>query len=544
MFQHSPEGMFICDATWTIIQINPAFTETSGYSSAESVGLNFNLVFAASYYSQADYLEVQQALEIKGYWHADIMSQHKSGQIVPMQLSLYALTAQNTEAQFYIACFRPPANSTPTEIEWQQWVYQDSLTAVLNRRALESRLEQEISKANRSMRIGAVIFLDLDDFKKVNDSLGHKAGDQLLQQVSQRLAQQLRIEDMLARLGGDEFIIVLTDIALALEEAARATGVIIKKLLQLLREPYCIDGFNLYLSASFGVTFFPNFAHSVEDALKQADTAMYSSKRRGKNAYTFFYPEMQLTADHRLRFESELRQALHLKQLFLVYQPQYDREQHCIGHEALVRWRHPEKGILLPADFIPHAEETGLIIEIGEEVVRLACIQLALWQQQKLHNVTLSINISPHQFKHPGFVDHIQQTLETTGVDPFCIILEITESVLITNLDEVVAKMQRLKHLGIRFALDDFGTGFSTLAYLRSLPIDQIKIDRSYIRNSQSMPQEAQIIKAIINIAELLQLSLIAEGVENPQQLEYLLAQGCQGFQGYWFSKPVSGEDI
>jgi len=420
----------------------------------------------------------------------------------------------------------------------------DSLSGLANRAFLEQRLLQEIFAAKRSGQFGAVIFLDLDDFKKINDCLGHRCGDLLLQEVASRLQGNLRTEDTVARLGGDEFVILLTGLTRSLDNAEQMAGRVAQKVLDALLQVYLIDDQELQISASLGITFFSTaLDESTEKLLRQADIAMYAAKNQGKSTYSFYHPDMLEQANKRLSIENELRSALQNDQIVLFYQPQYDWTHQLLGFEALVRWQHPEKGMISPAHFLPVAEETGIIIELGERVLYLACKQLAAWHSQGFDVPHLAINISPVQFNHPNFVDSVISALELSKVNPSSVMLEITENLIIKDINGVIGKMQRLKQRGIRFAVDDFGTGYSSLAYLQRMPIDQLKIDRSFVQEITHNENDAAIVNAIIAMAGSLNLDIIAEGVETPEQIDYLAGCGCNAFQGYWFSRPLSGTE-
>ena len=362
--------------------------------------------------------------------------------------------------------------------------------------------------------------------------------------IAQRLNTHIRHEDVFARLSGDEFVVLLTDLSVDLEAAAKAAAGLIKNMLQTFSVTFLLDDHQILVSASFGVTFFHPFAETPDEALKQADTAMYVSKKQGKNTYTFYHPAMQEAANHRLYFEVELRNAIRNKQIFLAYQPQFDQDQQLLGYEALARWRHPEKGVIFPSAFIALAEEIGIIVDIGEEIMSLACRQLAQWQQNGVDVPMLSINVSPSQFNHHNFVDMMLAIINSSLVDPSKITLEVTEGLIINNVDKVISKMHLLKQWGVRFAIDDFGTGYSSLAYLRKMPIDQLKIDRSFVQDIVSSNSDAVIVDTILSMASHLELEIIAEGVENQAQIDHLLKSGCKGFQGYWFSQPLTPEEI
>lgn len=413
----------------------------------------------------------------------------------------------------------------------------DELTALPNRRLLLERLSQEIARAGRNGHMGAVLFLDLDHFKTINDSLGHRVGDKLLQSVAARLRGQLRIEDTTARLGGDEFVILVTEIADQAETAAGNARKIADGLLEMFRKPFSVEGHELHLSASIGVALFPMGQQNPEDLLQQADVAMYSAKEGGRDNTQLFLPGMQAAVDQRLRIERGLRQAIGNDELELYYQPQVTETGHMIGAEALVRWNHPEQGLVSPVEFIGIAEETGLIYQLGDWVLRRACSQLT--QLGDDTELQISVNISPKQFRESGFVERVRTILADTGAPPQRLTLEITENLVIDNVEQTIERMQILQTMGISFAVDDFGTGHSSLAYLKRLPLDALKIDRSFVRDIGSDPNDAVIVETIIVMAQHLGLAVIAEGVETEQARTFLITRGCRQFQGYLFGRPV-----
>ncbi len=412
----------------------------------------------------------------------------------------------------------------------------DDLTDLPNRRLLLELLQQELARSERHGNLGAVMFLDVDRFKNVNDSLGHRAGDKLLQEVARRLRRRLRKEDTAARIGGDEFVVLVTEIGQGLSSAALNTQHIANDLLESFRQPFKVDGYELHLSVSIGVTLFPAGQYTPEDLLQQADVAMVSAKECGVRAARLFLPDMQEAVDRRLEIERGLRLALNCDGFELHYQPQVRLGGELAGAEALVRWQHPSLGAISPLEFIGVAEETGLIYQLGDWILRRACEDLAsLPAEKQLH---VSVNISPRQFRADDFIDRIKDILAETGAPASRLTLEITETVVIDDLDQTVEKMRALKALGISFSVDDFGTGHSSLAYLKRLPLDVIKIDQSFVRGVCSDPNDAVIVETIIVMSRHLGLEVIAEGVETEEALAFLEQHGCRFFQGYLFARP------
>ncbi|MEH6626710.1 MAG: EAL domain-containing protein [Motiliproteus sp.] len=425
--------------------------------------------------------------------------------------------------------------------EIEQHAFFDALTGLPNRRMLLQQLDHEIERSKRTNTMGALVFLDLDFFKIINDSLGHQTGDNLLRNVADRIKSSLRSSDMPARVGGDEFIIILPDLGDDLGTAANNALSAADVVRRSLCEPYNIDGRTLHSSSSFGITLFHRDNSVSPDIIKQADLAMYQAKDEGRNLVQFYADDMQQIAIQRLQIEEDLRDAITSNdgQLELYYQPQVDYRGAIFGAEALLRWHHPENKNIGPAVFIPVAEVTGLIHPIGNWVLRKACHQLSIWQEQGL-DIKLAVNVSPNQFLHGDFVHDVLDVVDSSGIDPTGLELEITEGVILTNIDEVVRIMMELKARGIRFSIDDFGTGYSSLQYLKMLPISKLKIDQSFIRDLLSDPNDAAIVTTIIAMTKHLGLDVIAEGVETKEESDYLYKLGCPAFQGYFYGKPVS----
>ena len=412
----------------------------------------------------------------------------------------------------------------------------DDLTKLPNRRLLLERLTRELSRSRRHDHTGAVLFLDLDHFKTINDSLGHGVGDELLRSVAARLRRRLRKEDTAARLGGDEFVLLIPELANDIDIASGKVRRLANEVLKEFREPFTVSGHELHVSASIGVAIFPIADEKPEDLLKKADVAMYSAKAGGRGAMQLFLPSMQQAADRRLTIERGLRRALSNGELELYYQPQFVSDERLFGAEALMRWNHPGEGLVPPSQFIQIAEETGLIIPMGDWALRQACQDLVLIEEDS--DIRFSVNISPRQFREPNFVERVKTILNETGASAERLCFEITEGTVIDNIDQAVERMEQLKSLGLSFSVDDFGTGHSSLAYLKRLPLDVIKIDQSFVRDIHSDPNDAIIVQTIIAMSHHMGLDVIAEGVETPQAKEFLLSKGCDKYQGYLFGRP------
>lgn len=422
----------------------------------------------------------------------------------------------------------------------------DSLTDLPNRRLFVDRLNQSLAHARRHGHQGAVLFFDLDNFKNINDSLGHPVGDELLRLVAMRIMTSVRDEDTVARLGGDEFVVLLPELSKDAEEAMTDVQVLAEKMRRELGTPYRIDLHELHVTPSIGIALFPCDDESPDDILRQADTAMYRAKESGRDAVRFFLPSMQHAADERLKTLNELRRALPRSEFRLFYQPQFDAERRLYGAEALLRWQHPERGLVMPGEFIGLAEESGLIAEIGDWALHQALTQLRLWQQST-HEFCpgrVAVNVSALQFRQSDFVHKVERALGDTGASPSSLTLEMTESILLEDFDETVEKIQALKRLGVRFALDDFGTGYSSLAYLKRLPVDELKIDRSFVRDVIDDANDAALVDTIMTMARHIGLEVVAEGVETAEVMAFLSEHGCPVFQGYYFGRPCSADEF
>ncbi|HSN21153.1 MAG TPA: EAL domain-containing protein, partial [Usitatibacter sp.] len=422
----------------------------------------------------------------------------------------------------------------------QHLAFHDNLTSLPNRSLLQDRLAHSIARAERSHRKVAVLFIDLDNFKNINDTLGHDVGDELLRQVARRLAACVRFEDTIARQGGDEFIVLLDSI-----DDSRGASIVAQKILVALRQPFNLGGTEQHVSGSVGIAVFPEDGRDAQTLMKNADTAMFHGKGIGKNTYQYFTAQMNIAVKRRMTLESALRRAVLQKDFVLHYQPQVNLETgEIMAVEALVRWKTEDSGTVMPGDFIPLAEETGLINEIGEWVLREGCRQAKEWQEQGLPARRMAINLSARQFADRGFFDMVTRVLADTRLDPSCLELEITESQVMRQTEGVMTLLNRLSKMGVHLAIDDFGTGYSSLSYLKRLPIQKLKIDQSFIRDITVDPNDTAIVVAIINMARSLDLETIAEGVETAGQLALLRSKGCRIGQGFYFSAPVRAEAL
>ncbi|OIR04504.1 cyclic di-GMP phosphodiesterase Gmr [mine drainage metagenome] len=540
----SQEGMLVTDANQRILRVNRAFTKITGYTSEEVLGENPRIL-SSGRQDASFYAEMWRKIQRTDGWGGEIWNRRKSGEIYPEYLTITAVRDASGTITNYVATLTDITLSQAAAEEVQYLAFYDQLTKLPNRRLLVDRLGQALAASARSGRDGAVLFIDLDNFKVLNDTLGHDVGDLLLQKVARRLESCVRVGDTVARLGGDEFVVVLEELSTQHFEAAAQVEAIGEKILAMLNEPYQLASHTYNSTPSIGAALFNNHKHSIEELMKQADIAMYQAKKSGRNALRFFDPIMQDAINVRVDIERDLRNALELQQLQLYYQAQVDSAGRPLGAEALIRWIHPERGMISPLSFIPLAEESDLILSIGQWVLEAACAQLNLWQQSALTSaLTLSVNVSAKQFRRVDFVAQMQSIVTRYHINPMLLKLELTESMLVDNIDNIVVSMNALKELGIKFELDDFGTGYSSLQYLKILPLDKLKIDRSFVRDIANDSSDRAIVLTIITMAHSLGLSVIAEGVETKEQLQFLMHKGCEHFQGYLFSKPVPIEQF
>jgi diguanylate cyclase (GGDEF)-like protein/PAS domain S-box-containing protein len=540
----SQQSMLITDARGVILRVNRAFTQATGYSPEEAVGQTPRLI-KSDHHPPEFYAAMWQSLIATGSWQGEVWDKRKNGEVYADWVTITAVKDDRGRVTHYVGTQTDITQRKAAEAKILHLAFYDPLTRLPNRRLLLDRLQQAVAASLRNESVGALLFIDLDNFKTLNDTLGHDVGDLLLQQVAERLKASLRENDTAARLGGDEFVVMLEDLSKSLQEAAAQAEAVGRKILASLHQVYNLRDHEYVGSVSIGITLFSTQATNVDDLMKQADMAMYEAKAAGRNALRFFDPEMQSAVTMRAALVSGLREGLRKEQFRLCYQPQVDRDGRIVGAEALVRWDCPGRGIVSPAEFVPVAEESGLILPLGHWVLRTACAQLAAWAARPAcAQLTLAVNVSAAQFGRADFVDQVLQVLSMTGADPRRLKLELTESLLVDKIDEVIAKMSALKQRGVGFSLDDFGTGYSSLSYLRRLPLDQLKIDQSFVHDLLIDPNSATIAQTIIVLSQAMGLSVIAEGVETEAQRDLLASFGCHAYQGYLFGRPLPVEQM
>ena len=538
------DAIMITDAGGNIIRVNRAFQEITGYNPEEVLGKNPRIL-KSDRHNNWFYADMWQQLLRNGCWRGEIWDQRKNGQIYPKWLAISAVKDNSDRTTEYVAMFSDITARKQADEDIRNLVFFDPLTNLPNRRLLMDRLHSGLSVSSRSKQYGAVLFLDLDKFKTINDVVGHESGDLLLIEVAGRLLSCVRDIDTVARLGGDEFVVLLVEIDDHIEGASKKTALIADKIRTSLTVPYLLKGKELHSSPSIGVSLYQGNGESAEVLLRQADMAMYQAKDAGRNTLRFFNPAMQLAVEMHAALEADLRHAIPDQQLFLHYQIQVDSDLRPLGAEALVRWIHPTRGMVSPMHFIPVAEESSLIFDIGGWVLNSACRQLEKWATSGLtRHLIMAVNVSAKQFRQTDFVDIIATALSQHSVNASRLKLELTESVVLNDISDVVTKMYTLKALGIRLSMDDFGTGYSSLSYLKKLPVDQIKIDQSFVRDIVTDPNDAVMVKTIIDLGKNFRLHVIAEGVETESQLAFLKLHGCMAYQGYLFGKPVSIDEF
>jgi len=541
---NTDQGILITDSEPRIIRVNQAFQKITGYSPEEVLGKNPSII-SSHRHDNTFYKSLWKNLHRTGRWEGEIWNRRKNGQIYPEWLTITAIKNSENQTTQYVAIFSDITKRKEAEEEIKNLAFYDALTSLPNRRLFLDRFHLALSQSERSRKFGAIIFMDLDKFKGLNDMMGHEYGDLLLIEVAKRISENLRHMDTVARFGGDEFVILIEEISTDSREALQKISLIAEKIRTSLEVSYKLKDYTYSSSSSIGVCLYCGNEKSEGELLKSADMAMYQAKESGRNTIRFFDPDMQATVEKRALLEFRLKNALENKQFRLFYQVQVDRTGHPIGAEALVRWDEPTLGLILPEQFIRLAEESNIILELGRWVIDTACAQLASWSNNdKMKHLSLSVNISARQFSFFNFVEEIKFMLEKYSINASRLKLELTEHILLHNVNEVIDKMHALRELGVELSIDDFGTGYSSLSYLKKLPINQLKIDKAFIQDVTTNPNDAIMVKTMISLGDNFHLDVIAEGVETKEQLAFLIDNGCLATQGFLFGTPISIEEF
>lgn len=538
VIKHSSEAILITDRNNRIISANPALLRYSGYSLAELLGQNPRML-SSGHTPRDAYREMWASIEQQGYWQGELWDRRKNGESHPKWVSISAIHNDQGEITNYVASYTDITDRKLAEERIDYIAHHDVLTGLVNRFSLEERLEQALLTAHRDNSRLALLFIDMDRFKDINDSLGHHTGDSLLIEVGQRLKQLVRENDIVARLGGDEFVAVLSQVNSSVNVAGIATEIV-----ETLGQPYRIQGRVLHSTPSIGICLFPDDGQDAEELMKNADLAMYHAKDQGRNGFQFFSEELNRSIQQRLQVEQELRAGLDRDEFELYYQPICDCRGQLTGVEALIRWNHPQRGLLIPNHFIPVAEESGIILNIGAWVIVQACRQQATWRGEGLTGLCISVNLSVKQLYLADLVHQVRQALSEYDIGEGQLRFEITESTAMHNPDQAIEQLRQLRQLGISIAIDDFGTGYSSLAYLKLLPINILKLDRTFVKDIEYDDNDVAICAATISLAHNLGLQVVAEGVENAAQRDFLIGHACDQLQGYLYGRPMPAADI
>lgn len=522
-----------------IVYVNPAFERITGYSSKEAIGRSSRFLHGPDV-NQPELEALRLAIKEQRESRVLLRNYRKDGTMYWNELTVAPVKNDAGEVTHYVGVQNDISEMRRYQDELANRSNLDGLTGLPNRNLLADRVKGAIARAERYTHGIAIVFVDLDNFKLVNESMGHRMGDQLLQLVAERLKSCMRTVDTVARIGGDEFVLVLVD-----QANEHVVSSELYRIADTFGKPYIVGDQELFVTGSAGIAFYPQDGTELETLLKNAESAMYRAKESGRNTLKFYTEDMNLRISGRLALENKLRRAVERNELFLHYQPQVDLKSNQIfGTEALVRWRHPDLGIVSPAQFIPLAEDTGMIVAIGEWVLRTACLQNKAWQDAGLPPIAVAVNISARQFREKGLVHAVERILQESALDPRYLELEVTESVIMHDAEQVIAILKQIKSLGVKLSIDDFGTGYSSLSYLKRFPVDRLKIDQSFIREITSSPDDAAITQAVINLGHSLNLRVIAEGVETQEQLDFLSDRQCDEKQGYLISRPVPAEEF
>lgn len=538
--EQSPVAIIITDTSGTIEYVNPRYTELTGYTSTESVGKKPNILKSGETPPE-EYRKIWEIISGGGKWSGEFHNRKKNGELYWASASVSPITDADEQISHFIAFQEDITERKQAEETIKQMAYYDTLTGLPNRHLFNELMHLALAQAHRHSRLLAVLFLDLDRFKHINDTLGHSVGDQLLQAAAQRIKECCRRDrDTVARRGGDEFIILLPDID-AVQEAVRVA----QKIIDAFKQVFVLPGIELFISTCIGISIFPNDGQDTENLVKNADMAMYRAKEQGRSRYHLYTSSMDEQAFHRLTMENSLRKALQRDELTLCYQPKVNiKTGQIVCIEALVRWQDPELGVIQPKQFIPLAEDTGLIIPLGEWVLRTACAQNKTWQQSNYPLMRVAVNFSARQFQQPKLEDMIERILIDADLAPCWLEMEVTESIMLQNVDKTIKTLNTLNNMGIHISIDDFGTGYSSLSYIKKLPIHTLKIDQSFIKDINSNLDDEAIATAVITMAKSLRLNVIAEGVETMEQMKLLNGLDCPEMQGYFFSEPLPAAEV
>ena len=538
VLEHIADGVMVVDTERRIVAVNPAFTQITGYTEQEAIGQPASLTRSARH-EESFHRAKWDALGATGFWRGEIWNQRKNGEVYPEWLTISAVRGGAGKITHFVGVFSDITAVKESQEKLDHMAHHDPLTALPNRLLFHDRLQHALQRASRMDEQLAVLFIDLDRFKNVNDTLGHHVGDELLIQVAGALSERLREGDTLARLGGDEFIVLLENV-----DGALGAGLVAEKLMAMFEQPFIVSDYELFVTGSVGISLYPNDATDLNMLIRNADVAMYQAKARGRNGYQFYAPSMTGEGVERLRLEAMLRRSIDKNEIFLNYQPQVEIDTgRLIGAEALVRWNSPELGVVPPFRFIPLAEDIGFISQLGKWVLYEACRQMIRWQEQGLWVPKIAVNLSVKQFERGSIATMVADVLAETGLEPHRLQLEVTETVIM-NTGDALAFINDLHAIGVGLAIDDFGTGYSSLAYLKQMPVQTLKIDRSFIKDISTDINDEAITIAIIQLGKSLNLSVIAEGVETREQADFLLRHGCKLAQGYFYGRPVMPEAL
>ena len=539
VFVHSDEMIAVTDSSATIIDVNPSFCGRTGYTREEMLGRNMRML-QLQRHDHRLYENHEPVLLTTGAWQGEIHGRSKSGETFTCLMTVNAVRNEEGEPTHFVHLSTDISRLKEVEAQLRQLALFDPLTGLANRDLLHDRLQQALYESARDQTQAALILLDLDNFKDINDTLGHPSGDRVLSQVGERLRERTRHSDTVARMGGDEFIIVLRNVA-----DSECVAVVAQEIVASLSRPFVLEDRKVYLTVSLGIALYPLDGRDKDELIRKADTAMYHAKGGGKNRYQFFTAEMNRRVQERLALQTDLRRALEQNEFVVYYQPKINLEtSEVTGVEALVRWQKPDNGLVPPAVFIPLAEETGLIVPIGERVLQLASSQVKAWQRQGIPLLPVAVNLSAIQLREEGLAATVRNLLRESGLEPDALELEITESALMQESEKAIAILKTLRETGIQITMDDFGTGYSSLSYLKRFPICCLKIDRTFIAEVMSNSDDAEIIRAIIAMAHRLRLRVVAEGVETAEQLAFLRQEGCDEAQGYYFARPMPADEF